>query len=82
MGHVSFSVFSPDPGLMFGCKARSLTQGGAALNRKYYTSLERFAKDQHSSLFGPFVSYEEKTFFENGFQAKLFWRFYINQASS
>ncbi len=35
---------------------------GSSLTHKHYTRLERFAKDKHSSLFGPFVSYEEKGF--------------------
>ncbi len=29
----------------------------------HYTWLARLARDKHSSLFGPFVSYEEEKFF-------------------
>jgi hypothetical protein len=33
---------------------------GFLLIRKHYKQLERPARDKHSSLFGPFESYEEK----------------------
>jgi hypothetical protein len=58
-------------GLVFGGKAWSLPYGirercstrvDCGLNHKHYTMLERLAKDKHSSLFGPFVSWEEKKF--------------------
>jgi hypothetical protein len=35
---------------------------GSDLSYKHYTRLEWHAKDQHSGLFFPFVSYEEKGF--------------------
>ena len=48
----------------------------------HYTRLERLARDKHSSLLGPFVSYEEKvvliirletdkTFYDHNYVAKL-----------
>jgi hypothetical protein len=35
-------------------------KGVASLTLKHWTRLERLAVDKHSSLFGPFVSTEEK----------------------
>jgi hypothetical protein len=57
---------------MFWGKARSLLKSGAPkrcfiltgtdLTRKYKIRLERTVKDKPVSLFGPFVSYKEKSF--------------------
>ncbi len=62
--------------VMFAGKAKSLllrysggplkysNRVGSGLPRKPYTGLglKRPGKEKHSSLFGPFVSYEEKSF--------------------
>ncbi len=67
-----YSVFAPgrpfQPSVMFAGKARSLLygRGGSCLSRKHYIRLEKLAKDKHSSLFYPFVSYGEKRICEYG----------------
>jgi hypothetical protein len=35
---------------------------GQKVTMLHYNRLERFVKDKHSSLLGPFVSYEDATF--------------------
>jgi hypothetical protein len=48
------------------------------LSSKHQTMQERLARDKHSSLFGPFVSYEGKRIYEYGLLSK----FYINYRES
>jgi hypothetical protein len=54
-------------------RRRFSTWVGSWLTRKHSTGVERPARDQHSSLFGPFVSYEEKESFITLSQNN-FWR--------
>jgi hypothetical protein len=48
------------------------------LSSKHQTKQESLARDKHSSLFGPFVSYEGKRICEYGLLSK----FYINYRES
>ncbi len=45
-----------------GAFERWATRVGYGLTYKHRVTLERFASDKHSSLFRPFVSYEENFF--------------------
>jgi hypothetical protein len=58
-------VFVPgrpfQPSLMFTSRAGSYLSGTPpGLTLKRYTTVERHGRDKHSSLLGPFLSYEEK----------------------
>ncbi len=44
---------------------RCATRVGYGLTYKHHVTLERFASDKHSSLFGPFVRSEGKIFLVN-----------------
>jgi len=45
---------------------RCSAQVGSDLTHKQITKLERPARDKHSRLFGPFVSFKEKKFYNTG----------------
>ncbi len=47
-----------------GAHERCSTQVGSGLTHKYKTRKEMLARDEHPSVFGPFVSKSEKKFYK------------------
>ncbi len=68
--------------LMFVGKARNLPQNGApercficigsSITSKYQTSLERLARDKHSSVLRKFVNYGQKKFYNIGPRSQFY----------